>query len=516
MRARRLAALACAGLLVACSAPREQPDIILIGVDTLRADRLGAYGYEGARTPVVDALAARGRLFTQATTPFPRTTPAVASLFTGLEPRRHGSREVGEPRRAGTTLAEVLGSRGWATVGVTANGVAGAHEELHTGFARFVEKEDLPSERAVHVTNAVLAEVAAVPEEQPLFLWAHYVDPHYTYNPPADFDPGEAGGPCRRLMTRVKAREIRKGRVQSDAGGMSSAALPSCSRLYDAEVAYADSEIGRLIEGLRSAGRLENAYLVFTSDHGENLGEAGLYFEHGPSVHDASLRVPLLMTGPDVAAGRDGLPILLHDLAPTLLGLAGVSAAERPASDGVDQTARVRGAVPAQSQAERIAFAESGSALRVDLTRQVWSGTASAAQCFHDPRWSYCGSPGKDWSLLDRNADVSRDASAEHPDVVARFEAARAAWQPGEVRERSARSNGFKLVERPRLEGGWQRALHDLEADPEETRDVSSAHPETAARLAAALEAWLAATPPPALQPSEADIEALRNLGYVD
>lgn len=516
MRAQRNLALVCSGLLIACSAPREQPDLILISVDTLRADRLGAYGYEAARTPVVDGLAARGRLFTQATTPFPRTTPALASLFTGLEPRHHGSREVGEPRRAGTTLAEVLASHGWATVGVTANGVAGAHEELHTGFTRFLEKEDLPSERAVHVTDAALAELAAVADDQPLFLWAHYVDPHYTYNPPADFDPGEAGAACRALMNRVKSRELSKGRVQSNAEGVASTALPSCSRLYDGEVAYADHEIGRLLDGLRRSGRLRKAYIVFTSDHGENLGEAGLYFEHGPSVHDVSLRVPLIVTGPDIAPGRDSLPIPLQDLAPTLLHLVGVSAPERPVGDGIDQTGRLRGAASGQPAAERITFTESGSALRVDLTRYPWSGDADGIQCFHDSRWSYCGSHGGNWSLRERGTEPQPNVRDQHPDVVARFEAALATWQPGELRERSARTARFKLIERPRLEGGWQRALYDLEADPGETRDVASLHPGIAARLGAALDAWLAATPLPTLEPAERDIEALRNLGYID
>jgi arylsulfatase A-like enzyme len=516
MGARRLAALAGAGLLLACSAPREQPDLILISVDTLRADRLGAYGHPGARTPVFDALAERGRLFSEATTPFPRTTPALASLFTGLEPARHGSREVGEPRRAGTTLAEVLAAHGWATVGVTANGVAGARENLHSGFGRFLEKEDLPSERAENVTDAALAQLEAVPEEQPLFLWAHYVDPHYTYNPPADFDPGAEGRACRALMTRVKRREIRKGRMQSDEAGVAEAARASCSALYDAEVAYADSEIGRLLEGLRRAGRLEHAYLVFTSDHGENLGEAGLYFEHGPSVHDASLRVPLVVAGPDVAPGRDARPIVLQDLAPTLLSLAGVPPGAHPPGDGTDQAARVRSAPRPQAPAEGVAFAESGSALRIDYTGRPWSGTADGLQCFHDARWSYCGAPGGAWTLHDREAGAEQDLGAQHPDVVARFEAARAAWQPGELRERSARSTRFKLVAHPQLGGGWRRALYDLETDPGETRDVQAAHPEVAARLGAALDAWLAATPAAELMPSEADVEALRNLGYVD
>jgi arylsulfatase A-like enzyme len=517
LRGSRLAsfALACIALLAACSA-REQPDIILISVDTLRADRLGAYGYAAARTPVFDGLAERGRLFTQATTPLPRTTPALASLFTGLEPQNHGSREVGEPRRAGQTLAEVFASRGWVTVGVTANGVAGARERLDSGFAHFVEKEDLVTERAVYVTDAALAEISGVASDRPLFLWVHYVDPHYSYNPPADFDPGDPGAACREMMARVKRREIPKGALQSDDGGVASAALASCSQLYDAEVAYSDDEVGRLLAGLRREGRLDNAYVVFTSDHGENLGEARLHYEHGPSLHDSSLRVPLVIVGPGVEPGTDTHPILLQDLAPTLLALAGVPEAQRPAADGVDQSARVRGAVPDRAAVERIAFAESGSAMRIDYNRRPWSGSPNGAHCFHDARWSWCGAVAGDWTLHDRRGDRARDVAAQHPEVVARFEAARAAWQPGELRERSARDSEYKLLETPRLEGGWRRDLYDLAADPGETRDVSGEHPDVAARLGAALDTWLEELTPRAAQPSEADIEALRELGYVD
>jgi hypothetical protein len=297
---------------------------------------------------------------------------------------------------------------------------------------------------------------------------------------------------------------------------VASSALPSCSRLYDGEVAYADREVGRLLDGLRRAGRLENAYIVFTSDHGENLGEAGLYFEHGPSVHDASLRVPLIVAGPDITPGRDARPIPLQDLAPTLLSLAGVSATEHPAGDGVDQAGRLRAGAAVPQGEERITFAESGSALRVDLTGYPWSGEADGSQCFHDSHWSYCGAPGGTWALQERATEPPLNVRDQHPDVVARFEAARATWPPGELRERSARSTRFKLVERPRLEGGWRRILYDLEADPGETRDVAISHPEVAARLGTALDGWLAATPLPTLQPSELDVEALRNLGYID
>ena len=513
---RRLAALAAWLLLLSlgCGARRDAPDLVLITVDTLRADRLGAYGHDGANTPVFDGLAERGRLFTQATTPFPRTTPALASLFTGLEPRRHGSREVAEPRRFGTTLAEVLLARGYATIGVSSNGVAGAHENLHTGFEVFREKEDLGTERGWKVTDTALELTLRVPAERPLFLWAHYTDPHYTYNPPRDFDPGPEADACRDLMSAVKARTVFKGQMQANHGGATAPVVPACALLYDAEVAYADTQVGRLLAGLGRAGRLDRAYVIYTSDHGENLGESKLFFEHGPSVHDASLRVPLAITGPDVARGRDAGLIRLQDLAPTLLSLAGVPPGERPEGDALDLASRVRGD---GDSAPSVALAEGATNMRVLYTARPQSGRPDDRYCFHDAPWSLCLEPNTAPALYDHQADpgLTRDVGDAHPEVREQILAAGRRWTPGELRERTARTADWKLVEYPRLEGGWRRELYALATDPGETRDVAAQYPEELERLSAELEHW-AASPLPASGLSDSDLEALRALGYVE
>jgi arylsulfatase A-like enzyme len=497
-----------------CGPRRDAPDIVLITVDTLRADRLGAYGHDGATTPVFDGLAERGRLFSQATTPFPRTTPALASLFTGLEPRHHGSREVAEPRRSGTTLAQVLQARGYATIGVSSNGVAGAHENLHSGFEVFLEKEDLGTERGWKVTDSAVEAALAIPAERPLFLWAHYTDPHYTYNPPRDFDPGPEAEPCRELMSAVKERTVWKGQMQANHGGATAPLVPACALLYDAEVAYADTQVGRLLAGLGRAGRLDRAYLIYTSDHGENLGEAKLFFEHGPSVHDASLRVPLVISGPDVVPGRDAGLIRLQDLAPTLLSLAGVPPGERPPVDGMDLAARMRGT---GDVAPPLALAEGATNMRVRDTARPHSGRPDDRYCFHDAPWSLCLGPNAAPALYDHRADpgLTRDLGDAHPQVRERLLAADRLWTPGELRERTARTADWKLVEYPRLEGGWRRALYALADDPGETRDVAAQNPQVVERLAAQLERW-AATPLPAPGLSDSDLEALRALGYVE
>ena len=514
------AALPLAALLLAaapaCSPARQQPDVILISVDTLRADHLGAYGYARAKTPSFDALARRGRLFTQATTPIPRTTPALASLLTGLWPQNHGSREVGSPMTAGASLAEVLAARGWTTAGISANSAAGAVQRLNRGFERFLDKQDLENTRSTQVTDRALELVAQAPARKPLFLWVHYTDPHYTYKPPREFDPGPAAEPCRALMEEVKSQRVSKGALQTNRGGVTSAALPACVLLYDAEIAYADSQIGRLLDGLRDAGRLERAFVVFTADHGENLGEAGVYLEHGPSVHDASLRVPLVIAGPGVAPGVDEGVARLEDLAPTLLALLGVPEAERPRTDGADLSMRVRGRA---DDGAAVAFAESANAFHVEYTALPFSGRIDARHCYNRERWSLCAAPDGATALYDHVADpeLTRDVAGEHPDVARALREAGERWRPDQLRERAVRTPRWKLVDHPRLDGEPRRALYDLTADPGETRDVSAEHPQVAAELGALLERWsesLAASPVPA--PGETDIEALRALGYVD
>jgi arylsulfatase A-like enzyme len=319
--------------LAGCGGAPARPDLILVTVDTLRPDRLAA-----VPTPNLDRLAARGTSFSQATTPFPRTTPALASLFTGLWPQHHGSREVFEPFHSGDTLAEVLKGSGYATAGVTANSAAGSRQNLDRGFDRFVELPDREDVHGDRVTAAALRLAGNAPASQPLFLWVHYMDPHYPYAPPTDF-PQPPALRCRRLMDDARAGRVAKGQMLSNRDGVAEAALAECRQLYDAEIAYTDAQIGTLLEGLSRLGRLDGALVVFTSDHGENFGEGGLYYEHGPNLHDAGLRVPLVVAGPGIAHRRDDAVIRLEDLMPTLLRLVGVPPERVPRTDGLSRRA---------------------------------------------------------------------------------------------------------------------------------------------------------------------------------
>lgn len=305
----RLAALLAACLLAGCVGKPARPDhpsVLLVTLDTTRADHVGAYGAKGAATPAFDRLANEGTLFIRATTVAPLTTPAHASLMTGLYPFRHGVRNNGRVSlpESITTLAEVFAAKGYRTAAFV-----GAFPVSRTfGFAQGFQTFDddfgddregqVRSERtAGEVNGRALGWLSSA--KQPFFAWIHYYDAHEPYEPPAPFAARFARSP------------------------------------YDGEIAYADSQLEQIIETLRKTGALDRTIVAVAGDHGEGLGEHG-EFTHGLLIYEPMLHVPMVIRAPwTVATGgrRDDL-VSLVDLAPTLAALAGVPA---PASlDGRD------------------------------------------------------------------------------------------------------------------------------------------------------------------------------------
>jgi arylsulfatase A-like enzyme len=501
-------------LVSSCAEPRALPDVVLITVDTLRADHLGAYGYPDASTPHLDELAGEGRVFHQAVTPFPRTTPAIASLLTALSPTRHGSREVGNPLRTSIPLLpEILSTHGWVSVGVSSNLAAGSRQGLDRGFDRFVDRDALQDHRAARVTDRALELVRGVPASRPVFLWAHYSDPHFPYDPPESFSDAGGAAECRALQARLEARRIPRGSLVSNWDGSARRALADCVELYDAEIAYTDHEVGRLLAGLRREGRLVRFILVFTSDHGENLGEADLYYEHGPSVHDASLRVPLIFAGDGVVAGGDANLARLEDVAPTVLDWVGIPPDSWGDVDGRSLAKRLRGGV--DPDAPEVTFAEAGRAFHRQDFHRLFSGSAKR-RCLNGQRFSLCRLEKGDYGLYDPHADpaLTQDLSETHRLARNRLLLAWAFWQGRDASERTARTSRFKLVERPTI-SGWNRLLYDLDRDPGEEQDVSADHPEITRRLAQALEDWAAPLERPA-RLGAGEMELLRQLGYAE
>jgi choline-sulfatase len=271
---------------------RTPPNLVLITMDTTRADHLGAWGDAQAHTPNLDALAARGTRFARCDTAAPITLPSHASILTGLFPPRHGVRDNGTfvlaPKLR--TLAERLAARGYDTAAVVSAVVLARRQGLDQGFRVYDDdlgagyaQGTLVSERiAEETTAAALRAMAGL--RAPFFLWVHYYDPHEEYRPPTRFADA-ARGP---------------------------------HRLYDGEISYMDEQIGALLRKLPA-----DTDVLAVGDHGEMLGEHG-EASHGLLLNRAARRVPLLLAGPDIPAGKvSDCLVRTVDVTPTLLALAG-------------------------------------------------------------------------------------------------------------------------------------------------------------------------------------------------
>lgn len=310
--------LAAAGLAAGCSRPAADIpagwragaaagyDLLLVTLDTTRADHLGAYGYPAAETPHLDRLARAGVRFTEAMTPVPLTLPAHASMLTGLWPQHHGARVNSEFRlgQEGSTLAEKLGAAGYSTAAFVSAFVLESRYGVDRGFATYDDAVDPvagPSfaagtleRKAPGTTEAYLAWAGGQPPEGRRFAWIHYFDAHAPYEPPPELARRFAGN------------------------------------LYDGEIALIDRELGRVLAALEHSGRLARTLVVVTADHGEGLGDHG-EGTHGNFIYDSTMRVPLILHAPAVLGTGvvDGRVVSHVDLLPSLLELLGIGDAER-------------------------------------------------------------------------------------------------------------------------------------------------------------------------------------------
>jgi choline-sulfatase len=298
-------ALAIPAFAAAAERQVRKPSLLLITLDTTRADHLGCYGNKSAKTPTLDAIAAGGALFEQAHTHVPLTLPSHAVLLSGQLPSTLNLRVNGLRMRDGVdTLATHLTARGYVTAAVVGAVILNREYGLSRGFATYDDhmtvaprRGGAPEERhAEEVTEAALKVADDI--SPPFFLWVHYYDPHYEYRPPEPY-----------------ATEFRK-------------------NLYDGEIAYMDASIGALLTGLRRKGLLDNALIVVAADHGEGLFEHGER-QHGIFLYENVLRVPLLMNWKVKIRPGSKIKELcgLADVAPTILDLMGES--PLPKTDGM-------------------------------------------------------------------------------------------------------------------------------------------------------------------------------------
>ncbi|MCO4743508.1 MAG: sulfatase-like hydrolase/transferase [Proteobacteria bacterium] len=279
-------------------APAEaeiRPNVVFVTLDTVRVDRIGAYGYDKAATPTLDALAAKGQRFDRAFSPFPLTIPSHSSMMTGLYPPQHGVRDNGDNvlEEDFVTLAESLKSAGYDTAGSVAAFVTSRQWGFNQGFDAYFD--DVPraddfwhaSRRGEVVVDDLIGWLETRESEAPAFVWAHLYDAHMPFEPPSPYKEAHEGRP------------------------------------YDGEIAYVDDQLARLVKAFEG----EKTIFVVAADHGEGLGE---HFEmtHGLFVFNSTQHVPMVISGHGIPAEVVSQPVSLVDIMPTILDHVGVEIPE--------------------------------------------------------------------------------------------------------------------------------------------------------------------------------------------
>ncbi len=362
-----------AGSLAGCN-------VLLVTLDTTRADRLGCYGNEEIQTPTLDRLAAEGVIFSQALASSPTTLPSHASIMTGLYPYRHGARVNGvfHLDESEVTLAEVLSDRGYATAAIISAFVLDRRYGLAQGFDVYDDDmsggpEPAPfryEERLAPRTTDRAIEWLRTAADGPFLVWVHYFDPHAVYMPPSPY------------------------------------AEQYADNLYDGEIALVDHELGRLLAVVEELGLTDRTLVVVVGDHGESVGwrwEAA----HGHLIYDTTVQIPLLMRCGDRLGGGVHLTrrVTQVDLMPTILSLLGLGAPE--GMDGVDLTTT--------TDADRAVFVENLQA----LMEYGWAPQAAV----YDGKYKYIHGPNPE--LYDLSADPleTEDLHAGQPQVAAALRA---------------------------------------------------------------------------------------------
>jgi len=378
--------------LTHCRRPQSggtRPNVILISVDTLRADRLGCYGYEKASTPHIDSLAAEGTLFQRVISQAPITLPSHATMLTGLTPASHAVHDNGSYRlpEEHKTLAEHLKEEGYRTGAVIGGFPLSSQFGTAQGFDFYSEQglrshqvlrspdpdrqvllQGTPPDRpADAVTRDALRWISTLPPQEPFFLFVHYYDPHSPYEAPEEY------------------------RARHDSA-------------YDAEIAFTDKEIGRLLDGIDARGLLEGTLIVFTSDHGEALGDHG-ELTHGYLLHDSTLRVPLLLHGPRVPAGKriQGLA-QLADIVPTVL----------------DLLSQPVGGLDGRSLVPLLQGKPASKEIRIysECLLPHFSRNCYPIRCLTSDEWRYIDAGKDELFHLTRDADEDHNVAREHKDRV--------------------------------------------------------------------------------------------------
>ncbi len=332
------------------AAPNGQ-NIILITVDTVRADHLGIYEYERDTSPNIDRLATQGTMFKYNFAAAPSTTPSHATIMTGLYPQTHGVTASGYKIGNVDTIASILSKQGYETAAfASASTVKSYITNLNSGFDVYNEQFYLlegyalqppvriilqklgliryeASQRRADLVNKAAFEWLETHKNKRFFAWIHYFDAHAPYDPPVPYDklftdPNYKGGVRKEDTLNLEMENIKNKKT------ISKEDHDYIVGLYDGEIKYMDYHIGQLLKKLDEMKLTDKTTIILVSDHGEEFGEHDpTYYWHGKYVYDTSMRVPFIIKGPEIAAGKiiDSDVVENIDIAPTILDYLGIS-----------------------------------------------------------------------------------------------------------------------------------------------------------------------------------------------
>jgi arylsulfatase A-like enzyme len=445
-----LAALAASG----CARPSGRPNVVLISLDTTRRDHLSLYGYPRLTTPRLERFAAGSLVFERAVAQLTLTSPSHASIFTGLYPHSHGvGANARRLRDDKVTLAEVLHAAGYRT-GAFVSGfpLRADMTGIDQGFDQY-DSEFVRRRKGRETVDRALRWLAAQQESKGSFLlFLHLYDAHGPYRPPPEYLQqfvSSDRGPLLGFMPGYQ-------RIRDGAGRVLDHAADYVDR-YDALLRYQDDLVGDLLDRLD----LDHTVVAIVADHGETLveRETRLHLNHGTSVFEEQIGIPMLLRAPGLAAGRVAWTAETVDLFPTLLDLVGLRAPAEVKVEGHDLAPRLRGEEPP----DRRDFA-------------------------------FASSPSSPKQYVERGYDLRRH------DYI-----------------HTVRNERWKLIRYPGTKSDYLE-LYDLLADPSETRNLADGEVRVRNGLAAALDSWtgkpIDSEPPTELAPE--DLKQLRALGYID
>jgi arylsulfatase len=449
--------------LAGCRDERAPQSLVLITIDTLRADRLGAYGWPRGTSPAIDALARESTLFEIAVPTCSATAPSLASLLTGTHRATH--RVFGNgwvlPAEV-TTLAELLKTRGYRTIARMANPGIDASTGFAQGFDDFAIPATLETSGPGMLEGGPLvADVEHVVEglgDAPFFLWVHFMDTHGPYFPPEDyrarFSPADYRWPGDVAALALGTSNFGLGIIPRYQVVNDDTSPASYRARYDAEVRYTDEHVAAIVRALQRRGLWDSTLFVLTADHGESLGEHDYYFAHGWYVSDDQLRVPLLIHGPGAPPGRRvHRTVSLVDIAPTVLDLFGLE--RSPAMEGETLRPLLVADGPDRDAFAQTFYGEGLVALRAGSMKYVFKPPRSAGtRAGSDPPFA---DGAQEWlfDLASDPGEVTNLVDARH-DVAAALRGRVQAW----LRAQEARGRGH-AAEQPRQGNVPTRVLGD-------------------------------------------------------